>query len=199
MNNTYRHRVWQALVVAGVLATAGLLVVTPGLAKTEADSEAQADEPAVYGWVEKTTLEPWGVELKAKLDSGALTSSLHAENIEEFEQEGEAWVRFDVNVVDLASGEPVSRRFEKPIHRRIKVTGAGGSDRRKVVLMTLCLGDTRYEEQVSLENREKLHYPVLLGRRTIKSLGLLDTTETFLHAPRCDENSPLHEYAEETR
>ena len=62
-----------------------------------------ADRP-VFGWVEKTTIEPWGVELKAKLDSGALTSSLHATDVEIFEKDGDDWVRFTVDVHDEASG-----------------------------------------------------------------------------------------------
>lgn len=157
---------------------------------------AAADDSEVYGWVEMTRIEPWGVEAKAKLDSGALTSSLHAEQIEEFERDGEEWVRFVVELEDEATGEVVSRTFEREIFRRIRVTGAGGVDRRQVVLMTICLGDTRYEEQFSLENRDDLIYPVLLGRRTLQDLGPLDVTRTFLHEPRCDEDSSLQRHAD---
>ena len=45
------------------------------------------DGPDVFGWVEMATLEPWDVEVKAKLDSGALTSSLDARDIERFDKE----------------------------------------------------------------------------------------------------------------
>ncbi|MFG6179562.1 ATP-dependent zinc protease [Halomonas sp. THAF12] len=153
---------------------------------------AVADEPEVYGWVEKTLIDPgWGVEVKAKLDSGALTSSMQAEHIEEFKRDGEDWVRFDVELEDEASGEVVSREFERPIFRRLILSGAGGEDRRPAVLMTICIGDTRYQEQFSLRDRDDMLYPVLLGRRTIQSLGLLDVTETFRHEPRCDDDSPL--------
>ncbi|MCO6441557.1 MAG: ATP-dependent zinc protease [Nitrococcus mobilis] len=48
------------------------------------------------------------------------------------------------------------------------VQGAGGEDHRRVVLIwKLCLGDTIYEEQFSLEDRDEMNYPILLGRRTI--------------------------------
>lgn len=149
------------------------------------------DDPEVYGWVEKTTLEPWGVELKAKLDSGALTSSMHAEHIEEFTRDGEKWVRFEVEVEDEATGDVVAREYERKVFRRLILTGAGGQDRRPAVLMTICMGDTRYQEQFSLEDRDDMNYPVLLGRRAIQDLGLLDVTQTFTHSPECDEGSPL--------
>ncbi|WP_136249151.1 ATP-dependent zinc protease family protein [Halomonas borealis] len=158
---------------------------------------AMADEPDVYGWVEKSLIDPgWGVEVKAKLDSGALTSSMQAEDIEEFQREGEDWVRFDVEVEDEESGEMVSREFERPLFRDLTVVGAGGRDHRPVVLMTICMGDERYEEQFSLEDRSDMNYPLLLGRRTIQSLGLLDVTETFRNAPSCDDDSPLHRHAD---
>ncbi|MDR5867771.1 retropepsin-like aspartic peptidase RloA3 [Halomonas koreensis] len=157
---------------------------------------AAAEGSDVVGWVEKTRILPWGVEVKAKLDSGALTSSMQAEHIEEFQRDGEDWVRFVVEVEDERTGEVVERTFEREVFRRLKVTGAGGVDRRQVVLMTICLGDTRYEEQFSLEDRDDLIYPVLLGRRTLQSLGPLDVTETFLRPPTCDEASPLRRHAD---
>ncbi|MFM9271793.1 ATP-dependent zinc protease [Halomonas elongata] len=156
---------------------------------------ASDDEPDVFGWVEKATIEePWGPEVKVKLDSGALTSSMQAEDIEKFERDGEEWVRFVVEVEDEATEEVVSKTFERPIFRKLLLSGAGGQDRRPAVLMTLCIGDTRYEEQFSLEDRDDMTYPVLLGRRTIQELGLLDVTRTFVHDLECDEDTPLRKH-----
>ncbi|MEL0616516.1 RimK/LysX family protein [Cobetia marina] len=155
---------------------------------------AQAEEDKVFGWVEKATIEPWGVLVKAKLDSGALTSSMHAENIETFTRDDEEWVRFDVEVEDEASGGMVENSFERPLYRDLTVSGAGGRDTRPVVLMTLCMGGERYEEQFSLRDRDGMNYPVLLGRRTIQSLGVLDVRKTFQTTPDCGEDAPLHRY-----
>lgn len=149
------------------------------------------DEENVFGWVEKATLEPWGVEVKAKLDSGALTSSLDARDIETFERNGEEWVRFRLRLEDEASGETFTERMELPLYRDLRVRGAGGLDERPVVLMNVCLGDTVYEEQFGLRDREEMNYPLLLGRRSIGHLGLLDVRETFLSEPDCDEDSPF--------
>ncbi|WP_163558541.1 ATP-dependent zinc protease [Halomonas sp. NO4] len=152
------------------------------------------DEAQVFGWVEKATLEPWGVEVKAKLDSGALTSSLDARDIERFDKDGERWVRFRLELEDEASGETFSETLERPVYRRLKLIGAGGSDRRPVVLLKVCLGGTVYEEQFSLRDRGDMNYPLLLGRRTIGHLGLLDVTETFLTEPDCGEDTALVEH-----
>ncbi|MGQ4878804.1 ATP-dependent zinc protease [Billgrantia sp. LNSP4103-1] len=152
------------------------------------------DEKPIFGWVEKSTLEPWGVEVKAKLDSGALTSSLDARDVERFDKEGEEWVRFRLKLEDEANGETFSEWLELPLHRSIKLRGAGGVDRRPVVLMKICMDDTIYEEQFSLRDRGDMNYPLLLGRRTIGHLGLLDVRETFLNAPNCGEDAPLVEY-----
>ncbi|MGM0535988.1 MAG: ATP-dependent zinc protease [Pseudomonadota bacterium] len=149
------------------------------------------DEERVFGWVEKATLEPWGVEVKAKLDSGALTSSLDARDIEILEKDGEEWVRFRLRLEDEASGETFSERMELPLYRDLRVRGAGGRDERPVVLMKVCLGDTVYEEQFGLRDRAEMNYPLLLGRRSIGHLGLLDVRETFLNEPDCDDDARL--------
>lgn len=154
-------------------------------------SVAMADEEQVFGWVEKATLQPWDIEVKAKLDSGALTSSLDARDIEIFEQDDEEWVRFRLKLEDQESGEVFSDQIERPMYRELAVRGAGGRDERPVVLLEVCMGDTIYEEQFSLRDREEMNYPLLLGRRTISHLGLLDVRETFLQAPGCGENSTV--------
>ena len=152
---------------------------------------ALAAQKPLFGWIEHASIEPWGVQVKAKLDTGALTSSMHAENIERFEQEGDDWVRFTVEVENQATGDTVSREFEQPVFRNVRVRGAGGSERRPVVLMRICIGDTVYEEQFSLEDRGDMIYPLLIGRRTLQHLGPVDVTRTFEHRLRCDDGSKV--------
>lgn len=154
-------------------------------------STAMADDDQVFGWVENATLQPWDITVKAKLDSGALTSSLDARDIEMFEQDDEEWVRFRLKLEDQESGEVFSDEIERPLYREQTVRGAGGSDDRPVILMEVCMGDTIYEEQFSLRDREEMIYPMLLGRSTISHLGLLDVRNSFLQEPGCDENSQV--------
>ena len=151
------------------------------------------EDKTVYGWGENAQLVPWGVTLKAKLDTGALTSSLHATDIETFKKDDESWVRFSTRVEDQRTDEMVSKEYERPLYRELEVSGAGGSDERPVVLLEVCMNDTIYEEQFSLRDRGDMIYPMLLGRRTIKHLGLIDVSETFLNEPDCDHDSKVVE------
>lgn len=162
-----------------------LIVISLLLACFSTQLQAQK----VLGWIEKIQLQPWGVEAKAKLDTGALTSSMHAEDIEQFVRDEEAWVRFTVDLEDTESGERVTQRIERPLLREFTAVGAGGRDQRSVVLMTICVGEQLYQEQFSLRNRDNMVYPILLGRRTIQHLGPVDVTRTFLSEAQCDADS----------
>lgn len=161
--------------LAGCLAIA----LWPGLATAEAPER-------VVGWVEPVTLMPWNLPFEAKLDSGALTSSLDARDIRAFEKEGEPWVRFRLQLEEDVEGETFAMTLERPRVRRMVVRGAGGRDERPVVLLDVCVGDVRYEEEFSLRDRSTMDYPMLLGRQTIGHLGRLDVARTHLTEPGCD-------------
>lgn len=150
-----------------------------------------------YGWIENTRVESLDFETKAKLDSGALTSSIHATDIERFERDGEKWVRFTLVFGENDKGKMETKRLERPLFRDLTVIGAGGRDSRPVVLLDICFGDKVYEEQFSLEDRDDLTYPVLIGRRTIQHLGTIDVTRTFLNEPACDGDSERLSYDEQ--
>jgi hypothetical protein len=151
-------------------------------------STAYADSPQVLGWVEKGLIFPEKVAVKFKLDTGALTSSMHAENIERFKKNGDEWVRFTVELEDIDSKKDVRTRLEREMVRDIKVRGAGGAEERPVVMMKVCLGDRMYQEQFSLNDRDKMNYPVLIGRRTLEKVGLVDSSKTFTTEPNCTDS-----------
>ncbi|QGZ29813.1 ATP-dependent zinc protease [Stutzerimonas stutzeri] len=160
----------------------GAAVLLPGAATV-----ALADSPQVLGWVEQGLILPERVAVKFKLDTGALTSSMHAENIDRFEKDGDDWVRFTLELEDIETEEKIEKRLEREVVRDIKVRGAGGAEERPVVLMKVCLGNRVYEEQFSLNDRDKMNYPVLVGRRTLENVGLVDSSKTFTVEPDCPE------------
>ncbi len=139
------------------------------------------------GWVERGKVLPEEVTVKFKLDTGALTSSMHAEDIEYFERDGNEWVRFDLDLEDIERYKLVKSRIERKLHRELTVRGAGGKEDRPVVLMKVCIGDRLLEEQFSLRDRDEMHYPVLLGRRTLEKLGPVDSARTFTIEPSCEQ------------
>src|SRR3546814_1906508 len=80
------------------------------------------------GWGERGMVLPEEVTVKFKLDTGALTSSMHAEDIEYFERDGDEWVRFDLDLKDIERDKLVKSRIERKLHRELTVRGAGGKE-----------------------------------------------------------------------
>lgn len=170
-----------------VLFVATLMSITAA-----ADRPTRNNDVQVVGWLEKAIVMPVGATVKMKLDSGALTSSMDAKNIEPFKRSGKNWVRFRLHLEDKQTGEDVYRDMEMPVKRYTRIRGAGGEERRPVVILPLCIGDKVYREEFTLRDRDNMLYPVLIGRRTLKDLGLLDVNSTYLTTPTCPvDNSHL--------
>jgi hypothetical protein len=183
----------KSLSLAALLSTAvvftAVMAEAQGAIDPPADAVLAEDVPSkvVTGWIEKGLILPEETAVKVKVDSGALTSSMHAVNLERFTRKGKKWVRYDVPVVDADTGHQVTLHFERPVFRQITVRGAGGKDYRPVVKMRMCVGNRIYEEQFSLRDRSDMTYPVLLGRRTIAHIGLIDVSDTFMLPLDCPD------------
>ncbi len=178
----------EPMVVAPSASAAEVPAASGALPSVDLNSTTHSDlathsEPAIYGWIETVSLPQAGLQLEAKLDTGAETSSLDARDIEAFERDDERWVRFRLE--GERQGEAASQWVERPVLRRVKVRGAGGVDHRYVIRMQLCIGHQAYEEQFTLRDRSRMAYPALLGRRTLEHLGLVDVRRQHLQQPEC--------------
>lgn len=174
-----------------VIALTAFLTALPGL--------AHPDHRILLGFVEWITLEPVGLRLKARLDTGALTSSLHAVDVEPFERGGENWVRFRVPVSDHAPGDTTLRAvvLERPVARRVLVKRKGApSQERYVVQLPFCLNGSHHTTEFSLTDRGEFNYPALLGRRFLKDVAIVDPAADFQAPERCDY-TPLDEFQED--
>lgn len=117
------------------------------------------------GWREYVGLPDLGVSsMRAKIDTGARTSALHAAGIERFERDGADWVRFAP-----LTGRKNELRCEAPIvhHRHIKNTG-GSSEERPIIETTLVLGRHRWVIEVSLTNRDNMEFDLIVGRTAVR-------------------------------
>jgi hypothetical protein len=151
---------------------------------------ALANPPKLVGWVEEVKIEGVEVTLKAKLDTGAKTSSVDAEVIDirkegkkiKGKRTGEVIV---FSVKDDKTG--ASSTFERPIVRYVRIKKKnGGYLRRPVIEMKFCIAGKMVHEEVNLANRENFIYPVLVGRNMMEHAGLaVDPTKTFVSRPRC--------------
>lgn len=155
-------------------------------AAEDLDAEAAAvakpvtDEPIqIYGWREYITLDGVKERLQAKLDTGALTSSIHAEEMELFERDGKKWVRFIVT--DPRVKKPARTRLEAPLVRIARVKEPGGdSVAREVVRLGFTIGERKVRGEFTLNNRSNMLAPVLIGRTVLKDLGWVDSGRTHL-------------------
>lgn len=150
-----------------------------------ADDAVQARQ--VVGWLLNIRVYPERMLMKAKLDSGARTSAIHAENIRLFEDDdGQQMVSF---VIRDDHGDPQSDVMELllPLEREvnIKLRYTDDSDARPVVRLEFCMAGKRHSELFSLADRSRFNYPVLLGREFLKHEYLIDPSESFTHRTAC--------------
>jgi len=148
--------------------------------KAAAKKRPLEKEPVqVFGYLEWVGIGTLAGRMRARLDTGARTSSLHVENEEVFDRDGAKWVRFVV----LSPNNPKAKkvRISAPLVRwtRIKIPG-GGSVRRPVVRLNMRIGDRKIRTEVSLSNRNNMLCPVLVGRRALRELGLVDASRIDL-------------------
>ena len=140
----------------------------------------------ILGWVENAYLPGPDLGLKAKLDTGAETSSLDARILKKFRKEGKRWVRF--SVLDRDSGKEILMMRE-----RIRTIGVvqhdGGRQTRPVVMLEVCIASQLFETEVSLIDRSEFNYPLLLGRSALASFALVDAGNSFLSQPDCESAS----------
>lgn len=138
-----------------------------------------ADLVQIYGWREHIFIKDVVEKTQAKLDTGALTSSIHAEEKELFERDGKKWVRFIVT--DPSMKKPVRTRIEAPLVRIARVKEPGGeSVAREVVKLSFTIGTRKMRGEFTLNNRSNMLAPVLIGRNMIKDLGWVDPGRTYL-------------------
>jgi hypothetical protein len=125
---------------------------------------------------------PW---IKAKVDTGAQTSSIHAYDIEAFDRDGEAWVRFTVRPWQRSTEDSIE--VECPVHDVRKVRSSSGHvEERFVVLMRVVLVDREVDAEVTLTNRDQMGFRMLIGREALRHGFDVTSSRSFLggKAPR---------------
>lgn len=134
----------------------------------------------LVGWREWVGLPDLGVEwLKAKIDTGAQTSSLHAFGVEEFDRDGESWVRFEVHPLQRSARDAVV--VELPVHDRRKVRSSNGvSQVRYVVQLDVRLLDEVVPAEVTLTRRDSMGYRMLVGRELLAQGFLVDSASSYV-------------------
>ena len=143
--------------------------------------------PAAYcseiiGWVENVGVSRASNIVKAKIDTGADSSSLHCDYITPYERDGDSWVKFSIKDVN---GKTIS--YNKKITANVKVKRHFGDvQKRYAVRMGFCIGSQYGETDVSLVDRSGFNYDLLIGRKFLKGMFIVDPAKTFITQPSCN-------------
>ncbi|UWR25767.1 RimK/LysX family protein [Sulfitobacter sp. S223] len=125
----------------------------------------------VVGWHECISLPEMGLhDFAVKVDTGAKTTALHAENIETFQKDGEKWVRFTAPSPTGATGQTC----EFPVHTKRAITNTSGTPETRIVIRTpMVLAGRRWKIDISLTDRGNMRFPLILGRRALRNRNIL--------------------------
>jgi ribosomal protein S6--L-glutamate ligase len=116
--------------------------------------------------------------IKARVDSGAKTSCIHAFNIQKFKREGQPWVSFEVH--PLQNNRKVSIRCERPLLDKRKIKSSSGiPESRYVVSTVIKMGQQTWEIELTLANRDSMGYRMLLGREAMVGHMVIDPSISF--------------------
>lgn len=144
---------------------------------------AISQEPLpVIGWREQIALPELGIpELKAKIDTGARSSALHAFDIETFQDDGRMMVRFKVHPYQRDSDRTVLAQAEVIDQRDVRNSG-GHTQLRPVIQTTVEIGEFAFPIELTLTNRDKMGFRMLLGRQAVRRRFLVDAGQSFLQS-----------------
>ena len=176
----------------GPLSAGSLLafIVAAGAFGAEVE-ESRTDQRSkqIAGWVERIAMLPGEEIAVAKLDTGAKTSSIHAEDIERFEREGEAWVRYTLVLKESKTRVHRIPRESQVVRKVYIKHHEKRSAARPVVELEFCMDGRRQRARFSLVDRSAFLYSVLLGREFLAGSFVVDPEVTFLTGPSCEPGS----------
>lgn len=142
-------------------------------------------ELTLMGWREWIDLPDLGIHaIKAKIDTGARSSALHAFHIEGFQQAGKELVRFQVHPYQRNSHDTVIVEAELLEWRQVRNSG-GHAQWRPVIRTTIALQQRRWEIDLTLTNRDVMGFRMLLGREAVRQRFAIDPGKSYLlsHPP----------------
>lgn len=140
--------------------------------------KGKSDLP-VIGWREWVGLPELGIRaIKAKVDTGARSSSLHAFDVQEFEQEGDRWVRFRIQPVQRTNREVVEAEAKVLEYRSVR-SSSGKATNRPVVVTSIKLLGLVWPVELTLANRDEMGFRMLLGREAFRQRFLVDAGRSY--------------------
>jgi hypothetical protein len=151
---------------------------------------SQHSKPAI-GWREWVSLPELGISsIKAKVDTGARSSSLHAYDVQTYERDGRSRVRFKVHPIQRNTATTIEADLELLDTRLVRNPGGGGrEEHRPVILTDIEIGGERWPIELTLTRRDAMGFRMLLGRQAVRGRFLVDPGRSFLGGRRGEERS----------
>lgn len=141
-------------------------------------------EPAVVGWREWVGFPDLGIErIKAKVDTGARSSAIHAYGLKRFTRRGERWIRFRVHPIQKDERTDVVCEGRLLETRTVK-SSTGNVTVRPVVLTTLEWRGEKWEIELTLVRRDEMGFRLLVGRQAMKGRWMVDPARSFVGGRR---------------
>ena len=134
----------------------------------------------LLGWREWISLPDLNIDLiKAKIDTGARSSALHAFAIDPYRKGGESWIMFAIHPKQRHSDFIIE--CHAPIKDRRLVSDSGGHKQRRYVIETrLILGQSIITAEMTLTNRDSMLFRMLIGRTTMNNRFIIDPNASYL-------------------
>ncbi|MDX1610702.1 MAG: ATP-dependent zinc protease [Halofilum sp. (in: g-proteobacteria)] len=144
---------------------------------------AESGDKLDIGWREWLALPDLGLPaIKAKIDTGARTSALHAWRVEPYQHGGAPWVRFEMH--PLQRDTELSITCEAPLHDRRVVSDSGGHREMRYVIETeVQLADRSWSIEVTLTDRDTMLFRMLLGRQAMRGLRVVPDASFLTRRP----------------
>lgn len=126
----------------------------------------------IIGAVERVYLPPMKSAFLARIDTGATTSAFGADEVKQFERDGEKWVSFTIK--NRETGE--THTFEKPLVKEVTIRRAGENEQRLIVNMDVKMGGEKFKANFSVAERDKFEYQALIGRNILSGRAIVDVS-----------------------
>jgi len=133
----------------------------------------------IIGWREWVSLPDFGIDkIKAKVDSGARTSSIHAFNMEIYKRQKNKFVKFSIHPDQNTEKSKKTCRAKIIEFRKVKSSN-GQTELRPVILTKVKILDDIRLIEMTLTNRDEMGFRLLLGRESVRKKYLIDTGKSF--------------------
>lgn len=146
---------------------------------TSGRTRRRTREPKVIGWRERVSLPEFGItRIKAKIDTGALTSALHAFRPRYSQQEDGEWISFEIHPRRRSTKDSVRVSARVKSHKWIRSSN-GKREMRPVITMKIGLGDDEWDAEFTLTNRKLMAYRMILGRSALRGRFIVDSGRSY--------------------